>query len=241
MDQKYDFKVAMEEIIYSIEGEGESMGIPTIFIRTSGCTVGCAYCDTKSSWTVKMDNIYDNDRLFEELTIAKNKTGIRRILITGGEPLEQSTDVSKMIDFIDFKFNGYFNIEIETSGVYNLDLIKTNQQIFFIADIKLKNAGSHARNKAKKGEPIFSSAVKPNNILIKFVVNNRKDWDEAKKIMFKHKDYFYAVSLAFGQNNKIKVRKDVISEIAHDMVYDSGFRGVNVRLLIQIHKIMGLY
>lgn len=95
----------INEIFYSIQGEGMHMGWPAIFIRMAGCSMGCSFCDTKYSQKVNLK--MDENQVFNAI----KKYPCRFVVITGGEPLEQ--DISPLCKWLDAK--GY-DMAIETNG-----------------------------------------------------------------------------------------------------------------------------
>jgi 7-carboxy-7-deazaguanine synthase len=72
------------EVFYSIQGEGVTAGLPAVFVRLQGCSVGCVWCDTKYSWDPEAGNAVELDPLVEEVSAYP----CRRAVVTGGEPLE---------------------------------------------------------------------------------------------------------------------------------------------------------
>src|SRR5678815_6049615 len=74
------------EIFFSIQGEGPTAGLPAVFIRLQGCSVGCRWCDTKYSWDPAAGRAVDLDELMSQA----RSYPCRRVVITGGEPLESS-------------------------------------------------------------------------------------------------------------------------------------------------------
>lgn len=99
-------KLNITEIFYSVQGEGPSIGIPSIFIRLSGCNLKCPFCDTKYSLTGGLE--YTIPELLKEI----QKYPCHRVVITGGEPLLQREEVIKLIKSLPV----FYYIEIETNG-----------------------------------------------------------------------------------------------------------------------------
>lgn len=119
----------INEVFESIQGEGALTGVPSIFIRLQGCPVGCAWCDTKQTWTedskfkVEVVDVLakrePDERWFEAnaeglLTLVQDKQyQAKNIILTGGEPcMYDLTEASQV--FIDA---GY-GVSIETSGTF---------------------------------------------------------------------------------------------------------------------------
>ena len=96
------------ETFYSIQGEGATAGLPAIFVRLQGCTVGCAWCDTKYSWDPTAGREVDLPALLGEVAAFP----CRRVVITGGEPLESPLFAALAAALA---VRGYA-VEVETSG-----------------------------------------------------------------------------------------------------------------------------
>jgi len=98
----------VSETFFSIQGEGPTAGLPAVFIRLQGCSVGCRWCDTKYTWDPSGGRGADIDELVDEAALHP----CRRAIVTGGEPLESSlfTALIKAL-----RARG-FAIEVETSG-----------------------------------------------------------------------------------------------------------------------------
>ena len=105
------------EIFKGIQGEGRYAGIPIIFVRVSGCTRKCSYCDTKyhiKGEKMKIEKIAEKiDRL--------SKGKIKDICFTGGEPLLYWEEILQLIDYLDRYFSTKYKYHLETNG----DLINT--------------------------------------------------------------------------------------------------------------------
>ena len=97
------------EVFYSIQGEGATAGLPAVFVRLQGCSVGCAWCDTKYSWDPEAGRAVDLPALVDEAAAFP----CRRAVVTGGEPLESPLFVPLLRGLA----GRGFVIEVETSGV----------------------------------------------------------------------------------------------------------------------------
>lgn len=116
----------INEIFYSIQGEGNWTGLPNIFIRTSGCNLRCSYCDTKYA--------YDT---FKEIKIIKiideiRKYNCKKVCITGGEPLLQKD----MIKLVDELIKNNYNVSIETNGSIEIKPISNKKLVMISLDVK---------------------------------------------------------------------------------------------------------
>ena len=112
------------EIFASLQGEGASIGRPSVFVRLSRCNLACHWCDTAYTWRFAGDNRpHRDDRAFDrqanqitldEADVAERirSYGVARLVITGGEPLLQAPALARMIEAL----GAGFHIEIETNG-----------------------------------------------------------------------------------------------------------------------------
>ena len=98
----------INEIFYSCQGEGFSLGLPAVFIRLSGCNLKCDFCDTKYSWNEGLE--MNSEEVFGRINTLSYKG---RVIITGGEPLCQKDELTYLCEML--KMDGWF-IECETNG-----------------------------------------------------------------------------------------------------------------------------
>ncbi len=96
------------ETFYSIQGEGATAGVPAVFVRLQGCSVGCQWCDTKYSWDPQAGREVELPALLEEVAAFP----CRRVVITGGEPLESPLFVPLSAALASRRYT----LEVETSG-----------------------------------------------------------------------------------------------------------------------------
>ena len=96
------------ETFFSIQGEGATAGAPAVFIRLQGCSVGCAWCDTKYSWDPADGHAVDLDAIVADAVASP----CRRAVVTGGEPLESSL----FLPLTRALAERGFTLEVETSG-----------------------------------------------------------------------------------------------------------------------------
>lgn len=109
--------LAVNEIFYSLQGEGKYSGYPMVFIRLNICHVGCRFCDTKYSWQTLTHNVYyDAPTILAKVKECSEKCN--RVCITGGEPFEQAEALLEVCKYL--KAHG-LKVHIETSGNVLID------------------------------------------------------------------------------------------------------------------------
>ncbi len=200
----------INEIFYSIQGEGQWMGIPNIFIRTSGCNLRCTYCDTKYAYKT------GEEKDISEIVTKIKKYSCKKICITGGEPLLQK----ELILLLKKLAKDNYEILIETNGSLDIKEIIKNKKILFSLDIKCPSSEMEDK---MKFENIKKLSKKDQ---LKFVIGTKEDYDYAKKVISKYnpncKVYFQPVWYSNTQNLAEWILKDRL----------------NVTLGLQLHKII---
>ena len=157
------------EIFYSLQGESSRVGLPTIFIRLSGCPMRCHYCDT--AYAFQGGSMMTIDEIIK--TIKKYDT--RYVAVTGGEPLAQKEVLSLLKVLADQNYE----VSLETGG--GLSIKEVDPRIKIILDIKTPESGEEKKNHWDNLNLIHSKDE------IKFVLCSREDYDWAKKILNQYK------------------------------------------------------
>jgi 7-carboxy-7-deazaguanine synthase len=157
-------RLRITEIFHSLQGEARTVGIPTVFVRLTGCPLRCGYCDTEYAFTggqwMSLDAILDGVASY----------GTRHVTVTGGEPLGQRPCVELLKRLCDA---GYA-VSLETSGA--LDIAPVDARVSIVLDLKTPGSGEVERNRY---ENIPLLATKDQ---VKFVILDRADyeWSRAK-------------------------------------------------------------
>lgn len=156
-------RLRITEIFYSLQGESLSVGVPTVFIRLTGCPLRCGYCDTEYAFQggqwMNITEILNQ--------VAKHQA--RYVTVTGGEPLAQKSCtvlLSKLCDA------GY-EVSLETSGA--LDISTVDSRVVKVMDIKTPGSGEIDRNRYENLD-----FLNPHD-QIKFVICDRQDYDWSKQ------------------------------------------------------------
>jgi 7-carboxy-7-deazaguanine synthase len=158
-------RLRITEIFYSIQGESRPAGLPTVFIRLTGCPLRCGYCDTEYAF-------HGGDQMtFEEITRQVKSYDTPLVCVTGGEPLAQR-NCGRLLSLLSEQ--GY-DVSLETSGA--LDIADIDQRVTIVMDIKTPGSGEAERNRWENLE-----YLKPGDQL-KFVLCDRADYDWARQLV----------------------------------------------------------
>lgn len=171
----------INEIFYSLQGEGKFSGLPTIFIRTSGCNLRCSYCDTTYAYEqgeeLSIDSILEKIKNYECNTVC----------LTGGEPLIQN-ETETLIEHL---INQGYHCSIETNGSKNIQSLLNKQSLSISLDIKCPSSTMHHHMK------VDNISLLRKQDQLKFIIGTKKDFTYAKN-MIQHYNptcsvYFQAV------------------------------------------------
>jgi 7-carboxy-7-deazaguanine synthase len=162
------------EAFYSIQGEGATAGTPAVFIRLQGCSVGCTWCDTKYSWDPDAGREVDVDTLVAEAL----GHPCRRVVITGGEPLESALFCALATSLA----AAGFAIEVETSGTV-VPPPAAPRDVQWNVSVKLAGSGV---DPAVRINPEAIRAFLRLDTWWKFVVASEADVDEVLRLSEQH-------------------------------------------------------
>lgn len=211
------FSMRIHEVFLSIQGEGIHTGMPSVFVRTQGCSMDCAWCDTPDAHDPEGGQTVP----FRDLMARIRKyTAVRRVCLTGGEPLEQPN--SKM--FIQLLLNEGYCVDLETNGAHYLGDIPTHRNLSISMDIKTPSSGmkDQARwdNLTHLGE----------KDQIKFVIADDEDLKYAATMVKRHKPQCAIILTPEGGTEMISlIEKVVTGEVWKDWP---------VRVTPQLHKLI---
>lgn len=150
------------EIFHSLQGETTTVGLPTVFVRLTGCPLRCQYCDT--AYAFHGGEVMDMD----EIVASVDDFGADYVTVTGGEPLAQKNVHYLLTSLCDKEYT----VSLETSGALPID--KVDQRVINILDIKTPDSGESEKNDYRN-----IGWLKPSD-QIKFVLCSRRDYDWAK-------------------------------------------------------------
>jgi len=198
----------INEIFYSIQGEGLLVGTPTIFIRASGCNLRCTYCDTTYAYHK------GTEISIQEILTEIGKIQCTHVCLTGGEPLHQK-DTPALIRQL---LHNHYTICLETNGSYDIQDYVGKKLVLISLDIKCPSSESHTKMILKN----ISSLTKKDQL--KFIIKNRQDYSYAKNIISRYKP---ACTVFFQPVWGIDPQK-LASWVLRD--------ALPVRLSLQLHK-----
>ncbi len=199
--------VKVNEIFFSLQGESSKMGLPTIFIRLSGCHLRCQYCDTKYA--------YHKGEQLDILTLMQKiqKYPSKHVCITGGEPLLQKDVYPLMTQLCDKSYH----VSLETSGDKSTVLV--DSRVKKIIDIKTPHSKACAPVHKDNLKNLF-------NTELKFVICSDEDFDWAEKFIqenhLTHSKVLYSPS--WGEITATHLAEKILAA------------GSSAQLQIQLHK-----
>ncbi len=207
-----DNTLRLTEIFYSLQGETKTLGLPTLFIRLTGCPLRCDYCDTEYAFHG------GKVHTFEEILKEVEQHNPQNICVTGGEPLAQPN----VIPFMQMLCDKGYKLSLETSG--SIDISQVPMPVSIVLDLKTPDSGEMSKN-------LYSNIeyLKPDD-QVKFVICSRTDYDWAcfkldeYQLTNKVDEIFYSPS--FHQVDA--------SDLANWIIEDN----LPVRFQLQLHKLL---
>jgi 7-carboxy-7-deazaguanine synthase len=199
------------EIFYSLQGESNTVGLPTVFIRLTGCPLRCVYCDTAYAFT-------GGQRMQIAAIVAEAaQYGTRYITVTGGEPLAQPACLELITVLAD---QGY-HVSLETSGA--IDVSGVDKRVIKVMDLKTPSSGELDKNLYQNIDFITRDDQ------IKFVIGTDEDYDWSKALLAEYnltERCQVLFSSVMGQQHP--------TELADKILQDR----LPVRFQIQLHKLL---
>jgi 7-carboxy-7-deazaguanine synthase len=199
------------EIFYSLQGETSRIGLPTVFVRLTGCPMRCTYCDTEYAFSG------GGNMQIAEILQKVAELGTKYVTVTGGEPLAQKECYTLLQALCD---EGY-SVSLETGGA--MDIAPVDKRVSIILDIKTPTSNEEKNMLWSNLEHLKSTDE------IKFVVCNRADYDWAKAKIIELKLSEKCPILFSPSFHELKAE-----QLAGWVLADK----LNVRMQIQLHKIL---
>lgn len=204
-------QLRINEIFYSLQGETSRVGLPTVFVRLTGCPLRCSYCDTSYAFTGGQN--MEIAQILEEVA----RHGAHYVTVTGGEPLAQKNCIELLRALCDA---GY-DVSLETSGA--LDVSAVDARVVKVLDIKAPGSGEVERNLWANLEYLHVHDE------IKLVLSDEADYGWAKQVLKDHAlDRKCAVLFAPVQG------KLAPAALADWILRDH----LPVRMQVQLHKLL---
>jgi 7-carboxy-7-deazaguanine synthase len=201
----------INEIFFSLQGETSRTGLPTVFVRLTGCPLRCGYCDT--AYAFHEGSTRDLDEVLAEVA----KYSARYVCVTGGEPLAQGSCCALLERLADA---GY-SVSLETSGA--LDIGHVDARVSRVVDIKTPGSGEADKNRWE------NLALLTSRDEVKFVLCDEDDYRWAAEVLHKHeldRKCQVLFSPAFGELAAVVLAEWVLRD------------RLPVRLQIQLHKVL---
>ncbi|MHB1175299.1 MAG: 7-carboxy-7-deazaguanine synthase QueE [Sulfuriferula sp.] len=205
-----DASLRITEIFYSVQGETSRAGLPTVFIRLTGCPLRCGYCDT--AYAFHGGNSMDIDTILQRVA----EYAPRFVTVTGGEPLAQKNALCLLTALCDA---GY-DVSLETSGA--LDIGGVDPRVSRIMDIKTPGSGEVTKNDWNNLDYLTRHDE------IKFVIADAADYDWARRLLLEHQLTQRCPVLFSPVHGQIQP-----GQLADWVLRDR----LPVRLQVQLHKI----
>jgi 7-carboxy-7-deazaguanine synthase len=204
-------QLRITEIFYSLQGETSRVGLPTVFIRLTGCPLRCTYCDTAYAFT--------GGRNQSVAEILKQVTGYspRYVTVTGGEPLAQKNCLLLLRELCDA---GY-QVSLETSGA--LDIGEVDARVVRVVDIKTPASGEVEKNRWQN-LPLLNTHDE-----IKFVLNDETDYQWARQVIQQH-HLGERCAVLFSPVHDVLDATQLSEWVLRDRL--------QVRLQVQLHKLL---
>lgn len=199
------------EIFYSLQGESNTVGIPTVFIRLTGCPLRCGYCDTAYAFTggVKMS--------VDAIIAQVESYGCRYVTVTGGEPLAQSACLDLLFRLADLGHT----VSLETSGA--LDIGVVDPRVVIVMDLKTPSSGESDKNRYQNLDHLAAKDQ------VKFVIGTAEDYRWSKAVLTEYRlaeRCQILFSPVMGQQNPTELAEWILGD------------RLSVRFQIQLHKLL---
>lgn len=161
-------RLRITEIFASIQGESTRVGLPTVFVRLTGCPLRCSWCDTEYAFTG------GESRELDAVVREVGALGLRHVCVTGGEPLAQKA----CLDLLTALCDAGHSVSLETSGA--LDIGAVDPRVSRVMDLKAPGSGEVARNRWEN-----ITHLGPGDE-VKIVLADRADYEWAKAQLAEH-------------------------------------------------------
>jgi 7-carboxy-7-deazaguanine synthase len=204
-------RLKITEIFRSLQGEGDAVGFPTVFIRLTGCPLRCQYCDT--SYAFSGGAWMTLDAILEQVGALQ----AAHVCVTGGEPLAQPNCLPLLTRLCDA---GY-RVSLETSGA--LPVAEVDPRVARVVDVKTPASGEVARNLLDQLQ------ILRGHDQIKFVICDRNDYEWSRALL-RERALPGNATVLFSPSHEQLPARDLAEWILEDRL--------PVRMQVQLHKIL---
>ena len=156
-------RLKITEIFLSLQGEADTAGIPTVFVRLTGCPLRCQYCDT--AYAFHGGDWWDIGAILARVHELK----ARYVCVTGGEPLAQKGCAELLTCLCD----AGLRVSLETSGA--MALAQVDPRVIKVVDVKTPGSGEQERNRYEELPQLAATD------LVKFVICSRADYEWSRE------------------------------------------------------------
>jgi len=205
------YRLRISEIFYSLQGESTLTGIPTVFIRLTGCPLRCGYCDT--AYAFKGGQWMQAEAILQQVSACQ----AQYVCVTGGEPLAQKDCLLLLSDLCDA---GY-KVSLETSGA--MDIKDVDSRVIRVVDVKTPASGEQDKNLYGNFDYLDGKDQ------LKFVICDRSDYAWSKNMLTQYKLADRCPVLFSPAEGQLEAR-----QLADWILQDH----LAVRMQIQLHKLL---
>ncbi len=201
----------VHEIYSSIQGESSSMGLPCVFVRTTGCHLRCSYCDTEQAF------FKGSEMSIDDVIAQVSSFNIPLVELTGGEPLLQPASITLMDRLVELGFS----VMIETSGAVSIKHV--NRQVKVILDVKTPSSLESHRNVLSNLDLLWPGCE------VKFVIASPQDYQFAKEFCATH-ELYSRTHVLFSPVVALMEPTALVEMILRDQL--------RVRFQLQLHRVL---
>lgn len=200
------------EIFHSLQGESRSVGLPTTFVRLTGCPLRCQYCDT--AYAFEGGKMRSLDSIVSEV----RELGARYVTVTGGEPLAQPNCLPLLSELCD----AGFEVSLETGGAMPIDDV--DERVSVVLDLKTPGSLESDRNRYE------NISLLKNKDQVKFVICDRKDYDWSRSKVEQLDLVSRVGEILFSPSWQQLPAAELADWVLHDKL--------PVRMQMQLHKLI---
>lgn len=200
------------EIFHSLQGESRSMGIPTVFVRLTGCPLRCQYCDTAYA--------FEGGKPVSLSEILEQVAGYRcqYVTVTGGEPLAQPN----CLVLLDQLCDAGYQVSLETGGAMPIDAV--DERVSVVLDLKTPGSLESNRNRYEN-IPLLKTKDQ-----VKFVICDRKDYEWSRSKLQQYSLNDKVSDVLFSPSYRELGNEQLAQWILEDCL--------PVRMQLQMHKLI---